>query len=94
MEKNFWMNYVFLARDKASKDVVYEMMDRVAIKLKDAKKLEKYTEQKVLERERKYYPKLSDLSEEELAARRLKQLLIPNGDLEGTELQQYFSAEE
>ena len=94
MEKNFWMNYVFLARDKASKDIVYEMMDRVAIKLKDAKKLEKYTEQKVLERERKYYPKLSDLSEEELAARRLKQLLIPNGDLEGTELQQYFSAEE
>ena len=48
------------------------MIDRVEIKLKDAKKLVKYTEQKVLKRERRYYPKIEDLSEEELAARRLK----------------------
>jgi hypothetical protein len=94
MEKNFWRSYDLFVKDSAVRDILFEMMDRVDIKIQDAKKLRSYTEQPVLERVRKFYRKLTDLTDDELAAERLRQILVPNGDLRGDELQREFSAEQ
>ena len=94
MEKGFWLNYRLLSRNEETRKVIDTMVNRVEIKLRDARRLVEYTEQPVLERVRKAYKKLEDLSDEELIAKRARQLLLPNGDLEGDEFQRYFSAEE
>ena len=86
--------YHLMSQNPEKKLIFEQIIDRVNTRIKDAKSLKNYSEQPVLERERKSYKKLEELSEKDLMVKKIKQILEPNNDMDEVEYRRNFSAEQ